>query len=846
MAKVTNIKIKPQTGNTETLMATWEFSAATTTTSSGAIKNGSLVSIKQDATYYNGAAMDAGVKKTRWYLRELAGDRAVLGISEDGKTNLGLPVNTKYLLSASGASSAVVSVSTLDHYTVAWYYDSGDGIWFSGDSSDTTNKYSLYTPPSNALNVRVSIKPVAKTYKVNNKDTYYWTGTSTSLNYSTSVMPPEKPQVPTVETDKYNLTATIKNITDAKTDQIEFQVYNGDVLFKTGVASVITAQAIFTCPVSAGGSYRVRCRAVNLYGNSKNYSDWSDYSDDAITIPSQPAKIIVCRAASETSIYLEWIKSVNAEKYVIQYSTKKDSFDGNGETTTAPETEFNYQTIIGLETGEEYFFRVRAINSKGNSAWSGIASAIIGTKPSPPTTWSSTTTIVIGEPMNLYWVHNSVDGSKQTKAEIEIVRWFYSHSETKNIEIDTSEDDEDKTYVYSIDSQGYKESLSISWRVRTAGVTGEYSEYSVTRKVLIYAPPTLELKVTDSNGDAITDLTSFPINVTAKAGPTPHTPTGYHIDVTANEGYTALDYLGNKTLVNAGDTVYSKFFDTKEQLKILLSASDLDLENNIEYKITCTVSLDSGLTAEASSTFTVSWSDVQYYIDAEIAIDHDSAVAYISPYCKNSDYTLVSGILLSVYRLDSDGGFTEIVKNIDNYKGTTITDPHPALNYARYRIVAMDKNTGAISYYDTPAYPVGEKAIIIQWDEEWSNFNVSNEDEYAQPPWNGSLLRLPYDIDVSESSKTDVELVKYIGRNYPVAYYGTSIDTSQTWNTNIERDDEETIYALRRLSKWFGNVYVREPSGNGYWARIEVSFSQKHCELTIPVTLTITRVEGGA
>ena len=66
-----------------------------------------------------------------------------------------------------------------------------------------------------------------------------------------------------------------------------------------------------------------------------------------------------------------------------------------------------------------------------------------------------------------------------------------------------------------------------------------------------------------------------------------------------------------------------------------------------------------------------------------------------------------------------------------------------------------------------------------------------------------------------------------------------------TWNTDIVADDSETVYALRRLRKWMGNVYVREPSGIGYWANIKVSFSQNHCELTVPVTLEITRVEGG-
>lgn len=65
-----------------------------------------------------------------------------------------------------------------------------------------------------------------------------------------------------------------------------------------------------------------------------------------------------------------------------------------------------------------------------------------------------------------------------------------------------------------------------------------------------------------------------------------------------------------------------------------------------------------------------------------------------------------------------------------------------------------------------------------------------------------------------------------------------------SWNTVIDANDSETLYALRRLKKWMGNVYVREPSGIGYWANVKVSISRTHCEVTIPISLNITRVEG--
>lgn len=186
-----------------------------------------------------------------------------------------------------------------------------------------------------------------------------------------------------------------------------------------------------------------------------------------------------------------------------------------------------------------------------------------------------------------------------------------------------------------------------------------------------------------------------------------------------------------------------------------------------------------------------------------------------------------------------------MASGLANTDHTFITDPHPALDYARYRIVAISKTTGSVSYYDVPGYPVGGKAIIIQWDEEWSSFDAPLEDRLSEAPWAGSMLVLPYNIDVSDSSEPDVELVKYIGRKRPVGYYGTHLGEKSTWSLEVPKNDKETIYGIRRLSKWLGNVYIREPSGSGYWASIKVSYDLKHNEVTVPVTIDVVRVEGG-
>ena len=799
------------------------------------------------------------------------------------------------------------SKSNTASYAVLWLYDTGDGVWFVGNDSSisinenapSVSRQSTYSIPSNANRVKFKVKPISKTYTKNDKETSYWTANwSTEKIYNVSNLPPKVPPVPTVSIKDYTLKATLENL-DVNAKVIQFKVVRDDkTTYKTSNTTIRTAtnSAAYTCVVPAGSEYKVCCRSVK--GNL--YSDWSEYSSAVGTKPAAPATITTCRANSETSVYLEWPAVSKATSYDIEYTTKKEYFDGSNQTTIETGIKFTHYELGGLETGQEYFFRVRAVNGEGESAWSGIKSVAIGKNPAAPTTWSSTTTAITGEPLNLYWVHNAEDGSSQTYAELELI--VDGVGEVQTIKNTEDEELKDKTSVYPIDTSGYVEGTKIQWRVRTAGVTKAYGDWSVQRTVDIYAPPTLQMSMEDSKGAAISVLEGFPFYVEALAGPNTQAPIGYHVAITAKESYETSDDIGNFKMVNAGDAVYSKYFDITSALLVEFSASNIDLENNIEYTITCTVTMNSGLTTEATYDFSVAWTDVKYAPNAEISIDPETYTAYIRPYCEqhtikfytvtesSGTYTkttetiesvfgeivsgattttgeqvcsgttadgvelyycevdessLVEDVLLSVYRREFDGSFTELATGLDNLINTSVTDPHPALDYARYRVVATTISTGAVSFYDVPGYPVGGKSVIIQWDEAWSNFDVSEEDLLEDPPWAGSMLKLPYNIDVSNSHSSDVSLVEYIGRKRPVSYYGTQLGETASWNVVIDKSDEETLYAIRRLAIWMGDAYVREPSGTGYWANVKVSFSQKHLDLTIPITFDITRVEGG-
>ena len=165
MASVKNLTIGLQSGTTNTHYATWEFSSSTTTsTNSSVVKVGSLVSIKSGATYYNGASIPNWVKEQNWYIEYLKGDRAVLGQNEAKTNDITSPINVKNITVVGSSESTTVDASTLDHYEVKWYYDSGDGVWFSSGTNNVEETQATYSTPSNAIKIKVSVKPVSKTH----------------------------------------------------------------------------------------------------------------------------------------------------------------------------------------------------------------------------------------------------------------------------------------------------------------------------------------------------------------------------------------------------------------------------------------------------------------------------------------------------------------------------------------------------------------------------------------------------------------------------------------------------------------------------------------------------------
>lgn len=729
------------------------------------------------------------------------------------------------------------SKSNTKEYKVQWKYQTSDGESFIGSESTTTNKQSLYTAPSNAVSVTFYVKPVSTTYKSNNKDVSYWTGDwSTKKAYYFSNNPPVTPSGLQATLQNGIYTLDLSNLGSTNGTHIEFEIYQGDnTLYESQTVKIETGHAAFSTSVPDGYSYKARARGVK----NDQKSDWSSWTTLTATIPKAPESILQCNAVAPSEVYLEWSSVDGATGYEIEYATEKRHFDGSDSTATV-QTEFTHFNKTGLDAGKEYFFRVRATNNNGHSAWTDLVSIAVGEDPIAPTTWSSTSVAVVGSSVTLYWTHNSKDNSHLSVSEVEIT--IGADTEVYTI-TNTSEDVDTGSYTVSTSSLGTD--AKIHWRVRTKGVTPNYGAWSIRRTVTVYSQPTNSTQILNQNMQTLSSITSFPFYLRCQAGPNSQTPIGYNVVVVANNSYDIEDDVGILRHIYAGDEIYNKTFDISDDLLIEFGPGNIALANNISYTFTCTAYMDSGLNGVGTKTLEVSWGSVTFAPNAEIGINKDDLSAIIRPFCEDLDAQPVTNVYLSVYRRSTDGAFVEIIKDMDAALRSYVTDPHPDLDYARYRIVAKSKSTGLVNYYDVPSIPISEPGIVIQWNETLRNYMDTDESRFEEQPNTGAFLKLMYNIDRQESTDPESELVEYVGRNNPVSYYGTQVRQKMSLNTDIPYNDAKTLFALRQLSKWFGDVYIREPSGLGYWANVKVSFGHTHKEVIIPVSIEVTRVEGG-
>ena len=160
-----------------------------------------------------------------------------------------------------------------------------------------------------------------------------------------------------------------------------YSIYDGTATggeSATAALSGISGTTATVTGLSGGAQYYFIVKAINGSTTSAASNEFS-----ALTIPAVPAG--VSATAGNSQVTLTWFASTGATSYSVYQGTA-----ANGESATPVKTGVTgtTTTITGLSNNTQYYFKVTAVDSGGQSAQSSETSAV--TAPSAPTGLTAT------------------------------------------------------------------------------------------------------------------------------------------------------------------------------------------------------------------------------------------------------------------------------------------------------------------------------------------------------------------------------------------------------------------------------------------------------------------------
>lgn len=141
----------------------------------------------------------------------------------------------------------------------------------------------------------------------------------------------------------------------------------------------------------AAGKYIIEVASHGTYGDLGQYTVWAKAATSSATpVSAKPSKSLppaphslTATAASATSVRLTWHDaSSNEMGFKIERTTDRVYWSQVATAGVNART----ATVWGLKANTLYYFRVRAYNSVGNSAFSGVASARTASASATPAT----------------------------------------------------------------------------------------------------------------------------------------------------------------------------------------------------------------------------------------------------------------------------------------------------------------------------------------------------------------------------------------------------------------------------------------------------------------------------
>ena len=342
---------------------------------------------------------------------------------------------------------------------------------------------------------------------------------------------------------------------------------------------------------SAGHSYSYRFR----YYNVNAYGSYSNVETVTMT-PSAPTSITTAAISGSTNVSVT-LENTSAVATSLEYQVSTDGGSTWSASTTvsgSPVTSFTATGISGTA-----LIRVRNANSTGTSSWLVSGSVTTICPPNPPTLTAPTGNVLdlAAGNVTFEWVHNALDGSAQSAAQID-----YSANGgstwTSITGITTAQ-----SYTMAIP---WSAGTTVTWRARTKGADASYSDWSAANTFNVYTAPTLSITSPSST------ITGMPISMSAT-----------YSDMS---GFTCQ--AATVSLQKDGRTLYSEPATISgTSITSSLDVSEFLPTNGESYTVVVTVRSSSSLQTSANATFFVDFTEPTY---GSLQVTNDSDTGYVS------------------------------------------------------------------------------------------------------------------------------------------------------------------------------------------------------------------------
>lgn len=537
------------------------------------------------------------------------------------------------------------------------------------------------------------------------------------------------------------------------------------------IASVSgTSTSYVDASTSANHSYAYRIRAANAAG-------YSGYAQSGTTFnsPATPTKVTAARKTEAIVTVTMDNSALTATAAEVQRRTDSTEWATVRTITSNKVTSFD-----DTPGGGTFYYRVRNTRGSLASAWSEPSNKVITIiAPAAPTLQEPASGVVVPktqQTVRFAWVHNPIDGSPQTKAEVATsvdggVAWAtYAATSDQALDVATTWDI----------------NATVTWRVRTKGAHADFSPWSSTRTFRVCQVPSVTVLSPAVDGQVITDV---PVRVSWR-----------HDDPSGEQQQATVVVKSS-----GGATLFSKTVQgTANALDI--SSDEMLPTNNSSFTITVSTTSTSSLTAQSTRTFKTAYLEPAV---PDLIVEQDPVYGRVSISCFSGDRAgvdLPATATLGIFRENPDGRLTCIVDKV--VSGTGAVDPYPPLDrQLTYRVVAYTAN-GLTSNKEASVVVPSRGFVFV-------NFNASTG--YAD------VAKVAMDVAWSYDRQPDSEIIDTEGSEDPLVFYGSATQTSSEisgsvwWRADTAPDgwaDEPSVAAaFERLAKDRGVKIVRYPHG---------------------------------